>query len=182
MIRVKTAIKRLATRLACHEKGATLIVLTMLWVPLVAVTSLAIEYGHALKVRSELQDATDAAALAGARIIDRGDAAVAATIRATLDAHLRPGVKGLPYSVAVEGALLGVRIDASVATRLTAMFGKAAFRFAITSSANLSSPQAAGPTGGGKAASDGDAIEAELVLERGNASPVTVTAADRPHG
>ena len=58
----KSAIERQLSRLAGNEAGATLLVLAILWMPLAGLTSVAIEYGHALKLRSELQNAADAAA------------------------------------------------------------------------------------------------------------------------
>lgn len=173
-----TQLVRPKAGFAISEAAATILVLAVSWLPLIGLTCLAVEYGHALKVRSELQDAVDAAAVAGAaRVVIAGDTGIGAIVRSTLDAHLRKGLKGIDFGHAVQADTLDVRIDARVATWLTAAFGKAAFHFSIVGSADLAHARAAAlsPELARGLAEPPENIEAELLLERsiGNLPIVT---------
>lgn len=134
---VGALLARVWGRLTINASAVALLGLAVMWGPLMGLSCVAIEYGHALKVRSELQDAADAAAEAGARRLVDGDAAVALAIRTALDARLRYGLKGIGFVHSWAAGTLDVEIRARVATRLAAMFGKTAFSFHITGSADL---------------------------------------------
>ena len=53
------------------QKGATLITVSLWFIALIGVAALAFDIGHLLIVRNELQNAADAAALAGANCLDK---------------------------------------------------------------------------------------------------------------
>lgn len=118
--------------------------------PLMAGASLAVEYGRALKVRSELQIAAEAAVWAAAARAHEGADVVAATLRDTLDRQLRANFKGIPFAFDVSGRALEIRIEASVANALTPVIGKPAFRFEVTSAAPLRAEPVSGNGVGGE--------------------------------
>jgi len=60
--------------LIARRRGAVLILAALAMVVLMAVTALAVDYGYLLVVRTQLQSATDAAALAGAMELVDADA------------------------------------------------------------------------------------------------------------
>jgi hypothetical protein len=167
----RTALKGLRARVAVHATSLALAALAVLWAPMAGLGCLAIEYGHALKVRSELQDAADAAAEAGALSLAAGETSLASAIRMTLDARLRHGLKGIQFAHSLHAETLAVRIDAHVATWLIAAVGKDGFNFTISSAADLNRPRASA----GLARDAGDA-DAELLLERARSVPAVVTS------
>jgi hypothetical protein len=56
------------------EKGAVLVVVAILLVVFIGITALAVDLSHLYVVRNELQNAADAGALAGARVLYAGNA------------------------------------------------------------------------------------------------------------
>ena len=60
-------------RSAMNQRGATAILVALLLVVLVGFTALAIDVGHLVVARNELQNAADAGALAGARFLYNED-------------------------------------------------------------------------------------------------------------
>ena len=49
-----------------NERGVSIVLVAILIIGTIAITALAIDYGHLYVVRNELRDAADAGALAGA--------------------------------------------------------------------------------------------------------------------
>jgi hypothetical protein len=185
---MRGAGRRTLDRLARNEAGATMLAFVIVGMPLMAGSSLAIEYGRALKVRSELQDAADAAVRRTADRLGAGGQTIYAALRTTLDAQLRPSLRGLPFAYTMAGGSLDLSVHASVATPVATLIGRPAFRFAISGSARVqadttraqggSSPRS--PTPGDvepDAAEDG-----ELTLARGISGPVTVKVNPLPKG
>lgn len=118
------------------ETGVVVIVFGVLWVPLMALAWTGADYGRALKLRSEIQAAADAAVAEGVRRMGESQAAIASTLRATLDAHLRERLRGLPFTFSVGGGHeLHLSIQANIATTLPDILDKPAFRFSVTSEA-----------------------------------------------
>lgn len=167
------SLRKLAIGAARSSAGVGVLVLALLWAPLVAGAGIAVEYGQALKVRSELQTAADVAVEAAAHVMVSGEDAVDDILRSTLDRNLRQRLRGLPFRLELHGRMLELHIDADVATRFAALLGKLAFHFRITSSADVLAPRSPPP-----AVSEPD--DAEIALDRGQASPVTVTSGERP--
>ena len=60
-------------RSAMNQRGVTAILVALLLVVLVGFTALAIDIGHLVLARNELQNAADAGALAGARFLYNED-------------------------------------------------------------------------------------------------------------
>ena len=58
----------LVQRLICDFRGNASILFGLLLLPIVGLIGLSIDYARAMHARSELQEAADAAAIAGARL------------------------------------------------------------------------------------------------------------------
>jgi Flp pilus assembly protein TadG len=86
--RLEWDMKRLREFLK-DRRGATALTFALLLVPIMGMTGLAVDYSIASNERSKLQDAADAAALAGASIFTGANASAAeARARAYLKANL----------------------------------------------------------------------------------------------
>jgi len=76
-----------------HRRGAALVLILFLVVPLVAVVALAVDYGYLIKVRADVQRAADMAALAAVRDLlpdangHQNQAVVRATVRDYVEEH-----------------------------------------------------------------------------------------------
>ena len=180
--RVAHGLVHARTLAEVHETRLTVLVLTILWIPLLAGISVAVDYGRALKVRSELQDAADAAVTVAASMADKGELAMVAALRMALDQNLRRNLRGLSFVHVVTADRLALRIDARVSNYLASVAGKQAFHFAITSEASLAVPApvsqdaqppvaSQSPTG-----DDSEAEEAEMLLDRARMNRVRVTS------
>ncbi len=81
----------------CNRRGAVAVLFVFLFIPLLGLLALAVDYGHLLHVRTDLQRAADQAALAAVRdLVPEADGtqnlgAVYATINQYVDANL-PGM------------------------------------------------------------------------------------------
>ncbi len=105
--------------------GTTAVLFALLLLPLVAVMLLAIDYNRATGVQSELRAATDAAAEAGARHLGQPRDAVTDAVRSSLDADLRPALKGTPMTleIADDDSRLTLRLDKKVELSLAGVLG-----------------------------------------------------------
>ena len=70
---VRTAASRRLARFVRNEAGATAILFGLTLVPIIGFAGAAVDYANAYRIRSELQNALDAAALAAARAMDASD-------------------------------------------------------------------------------------------------------------
>ena len=93
------------------RRGATAITFALLLVPIMGATGLAVDYSLASNERSRLQNAADAAALAGASVFTGANAAVAeARARAFLQANLGDGANDVTvdFSTAKQKVTVGL--------------------------------------------------------------------------
>lgn len=68
--------EKIRHNVAIHEDGATLVLIAIVLVMLIAFAALALDVGHLYVVRNELHNAADAGALAGARRLLNSDGSV----------------------------------------------------------------------------------------------------------
>jgi len=178
-------LRGLVYRMLPNAKCATFIGFAVLMGPLLAGASLAIEYGRALKVRSELQQAADAAAESALDLAGSSEVVIANVIRGALDANLRRGLRGVPFTFTATKSGASVKIEARLGTRLSALVGKDSFNFKVTSTAvpgksrTAWSASALFPLVGVANAAARDE-EAEMLLERAKAVPLELMSPADP--
>ncbi len=115
----------------------TLAVFVVLGVPLAVGVATAAEYGRALKLRSEVQEAADVAVATAVAEKSRGVAAMRAVLKATFDTHLRPALRAVLRDADIRDDVgrVFVSVPLTVTTTLSALYGNRAFHFTIDSSA-----------------------------------------------
>jgi len=125
--------------LARDERGAVAVIFAICIIPAVMLVSGAIDYGRVFKVRSLIQNAADAAVDASRSRLLMGEAEVAQSMRAHLDANLPERLKGLPFElkVADDRRSLEVTLETKVDTTLMAMVGVNSIGMSVTSRAAL---------------------------------------------
>ena len=122
-----------SARLSARDGVKSLAVFLAIGVPLAAAECIGVEYGYALKVRSEVQDVVDRAVRAAARRLDGGGSVAQRALTASLDAQLRPHLRQLDFQpeVAAEHGMVALRVSLKVVRRMSAAFGNTAFHFEI---------------------------------------------------
>lgn len=116
---------RLLGAFARDDRGNIAIIFALVLIPAIAVVGTGIDYGRMLKVRSQIQNAADAAAAVAVARADAGIDAVSQALRANLDANLPENLKGLPFktTIGADRRSLDVTVEATVDTSLLAMVG-----------------------------------------------------------
>ena len=90
-----------------RQRGSAAVLFGLLLVVLCGFVALAVDAGHLFKVRAELQNAADAAALAGVRDLN-GTTAHFAAARAASQAYAQAnGADGTPVTVSASDVILG---------------------------------------------------------------------------
>jgi Flp pilus assembly protein TadG len=96
--------KRLRTDRACaypRQQGAMLITVSLFFITLSGLAALAFDLGHLLIVRNELQNAADAAALAGANCLNKTSTSSGTDCTSTPSSTLNWSVAGLRANAAI---------------------------------------------------------------------------------
>ncbi len=86
------------SRTLAREQGAMLITMSLLFIPLLGLLALVVDVGHLMIVRNELQNAADAAALAGANCLPRASAPSGTDCSSSLRASLNWTMAGIKAS------------------------------------------------------------------------------------
>jgi Flp pilus assembly protein TadG len=96
-----TALVRPLKRFARAQGGNVAVLFGLLTVPIFGLVGAAVDYTNASRMRGEIQEAIDAAALAGARNLHRSDADVRAAVEAFLNGNLPPHLHSLPRTITI---------------------------------------------------------------------------------
>jgi len=96
---LKRALHRL-TRLAANDRGTVAVLLGIMLIPLAIAVGCGIDYGHAVEIRSTLQNAVDAAALSGASAYTAPSAE--ATAQTLAQNYVSKGTAALPANITVK--------------------------------------------------------------------------------
>lgn len=88
-------------RQAGRERGAMLITMSLFFITLLGFAALAFDVGHLMIVRNELQNAADAAALAGANCLDRTTAVSGSDCTSSVSPSLNWTIAGIKASDAI---------------------------------------------------------------------------------
>lgn len=151
-----TIVERLQCRLRDFDtdtRGVVAILFAVLAIPFFGVASIALDYGRALKIRSSIQTAADAATSAGAQRLGQGRDAIFSAIRAGMDANLPETLQGMSfeYQILGENEGVAVQVETAVPTTLARILGHEKFDLRVESSAlrpRMSVSQSAAPAGG----------------------------------
>lgn len=134
---------RRAHHIRTDERGTVAVLFALLAIPFFGIAGVALDYGRALKLRTTLQAAADAATSAGLQRLGQGREALHGALRASIDANLPDSLQGTPFQYQIIGDDEGVsvQVEASIATTLARLFGHDKFEIKAESSA--SRPKAA---------------------------------------
>lgn len=107
------------------ERGGIAVIFALMLVPILTIVSLAIDYGRALKVNSELASAADAATAAALHKLPATVTDLRPFIRIQLDANLPEHLKNLPFefNVSEQRRVVELGVKARVATAVIGLVG-----------------------------------------------------------
>ena len=108
----------IARKLGNEERGTVLIIFGMTVLPVAFMVGASLDYGNALRAKSALQVATDAAALAGASLLAASDQARTTLAQNVFQANL-PRFMQTAATAVVEPALENVKVTSSFAVPTT---------------------------------------------------------------
>lgn len=133
---------RLWRRFQHCERGNIAIIFALILVPTVGVGATAIDFGRASKVRSQLQNASDAAAQQASLMLDAPLAQIRAKVQAHLRANLPVQLHDVPFEVVIASnrKLVEIRMETRVPTTILAMTGTAHIDVAILAEARRHEP------------------------------------------
>lgn len=155
------------------DRGTVAIIFALVLVPLLAIVSLAIDYGRALKVNSQLYSAADAATAALLHKLPANGTDLTPFVRMQLDANLPDHLKDLPFELVVseEKRTVELSLNTDVPTALMGIVGVKKLEVAVVSRQII--PKApslsAGLPGFGKG-TQSDIHAAEQVMRRAASS------------
>src|SRR5215469_5105025 len=92
--------RRRLSQLAANDRGTVAVLLGILLIPLAVAVGAGIDYGRAVQIRSELQNAVDAAALSGASAYTAPSAQ--STAQSLAQSYVTKGTSTLPANVTVK--------------------------------------------------------------------------------
>jgi Flp pilus assembly protein TadG len=156
--------KRRVGAFSRNTDGGIAIIFALVLVPALTIVSLAVDYGRALKLKTTIQNAADAAVVAAApRLLGSNDELIA-SVRQNLDANLPEPQKGLKFElkVASDRQSMEVDIDARIETSLVGLVGIDAMNVAVNSKAKLATAPAAARRPGGEPPAGLPDLEREL--------------------
>lgn len=107
------------------ERGGVAIIFALMLLPILTIVSLAIDYGRALKVNSELSSAADAATAAALHKLPATVTDLRPFIRIQLDANLPKHLKNLPFdfNISEQRRVIELSVTARVATAVIGLVG-----------------------------------------------------------
>lgn len=134
------------TRLAANDRGTVAVLLGIMLIPLAIAVGCGIDYGHAVEIRSTLQNAVDAAALSGASAYTAPSAQT--TAQTLAQNYVTQGTASLPSNVTVKSTTVTpgssssaytmyASITVSVPTTFMSVFTKS---ITVTASAKATNP------------------------------------------
>lgn len=159
----------LTARFARARDGSIAIIFAAVLIPVIGITSAAIDFGRAAKVRSTLLMATSAAAqAASARLLEDSDV-VEQEAKRLLLANLPAELKSLPYKVqiAADRSFVEVAMETSVRTTLMGILGVSELGVEATGYARAPIAVAKSGETGVAGAAGGGIDEARAILSRG---------------
>jgi len=132
-LRSSTALARFAR----DRRGNVATIFALLAVPAFGVIGAAVDYREANRVRTQLQEAADAGALAGARALHLSDAAVTDAVQRYLAANLPRELANTPFRVTIrdDRRTIVVTLNRTVPTQILPVVGVRSFDVAASSEA-----------------------------------------------
>lgn len=133
-----------ARRLAGDREGNVALIFALVLVPIIGVVSLSIDYGRALKTKSLIYNAADAALHGnlGAVMLDRDE--LHRRVRLSFDSNLPEDLRGLPISLNVNEQARTIQLSTAtvVPTAIMALIGVDRMDVAVTSTVMWPEPKA----------------------------------------
>ena len=138
------------TRLAANDRGTVAVLLGIMLIPLAIAVGAGIDYGHAVQIRTTLQNAVDAAALSGASAYTAPSAQ--STAQTLAQNYVNKGTAALPAGVTITSTTvtpgstssaytMSVSITISVPTTFMSLYKKS---LTVTASAKATNPVVTG--------------------------------------
>lgn len=144
------------SRLAEDEQGTVAVIFALVALPLLAVLSLAIDYGRATHVQTTLQNAADAAAGAAIRLAGAETDVIRDSFAANFRANLPADLKETPFELSIDkdNGTVAAKVETRVATSLTGIVGITALDVKVETTQRFARiGGGSGQGGGGDAAS-----------------------------
>ncbi|MFM1814517.1 MAG: hypothetical protein RLZ98_1212 [Pseudomonadota bacterium] len=129
------ANSNLVARFQNDERGAIAIIFALVLLPLLGIVSLAIDYGRALSVNSQLTTAADAATAAVLHKLPADADDLKPFVRRQLDANLPEHLKNLPFELTIfeKQRRIQLTMQTEVPTAIVAILGVQKLDVAIVS-------------------------------------------------
>jgi Flp pilus assembly protein TadG len=163
-------LSALSRHLVRDRNGNVAIIFALVLIPIIGVVSLAIDYGRALKTKSLISNAADAALneIAGMASAERAE--LERRVRVSLDANLPEDMRGLPFTLRISEQAKTVQLEAATAvpTAIMSLIGVDRMDVVVNSTVKWQEPTPtldAGPMLAGRPES-GDAQRAAEQIAR----------------
>lgn len=131
-------------RLVSDREGNVAMIFALVLVPIIGVVSLSIDYGRALKTKSLIHNAADAALNGNlaAIMLDRDE--LQRRVRLSFDANLPEDLRGLPISLNVNEQARTIQLSTAtvIPTAIMALIGVDRMDVAVTSTVKWQEPKA----------------------------------------
>src|SRR5690606_11851523 len=126
-------------RFLSDRQGAVAILFGIALIPLVVAVGAAIDYSRAVNVRTKIQGAIDAAALAAASSLNATDAERIALAQSVFDANFPVGVTGIDVDpdIRIENDAVVVTVDAALPTAIMNIAGISTLDVATTTEVKI---------------------------------------------
>lgn len=126
---------RLAGRFNDDRRGNVAMIFALVLVPIIGIVSLSIDYGRALKTKSLINNAADAALHGILDVITLDRSELERRVRITLDANLPEDLRGLPFKLMVNEPTRTIQLTAEtvVPTAIIALLGISQMDVSVTS-------------------------------------------------
>lgn len=132
-----------ATRFSADRRGNVAMIFALVLVPILGIVSLSIDYGRALKTKSLINNAADAALQGNLVIafIDKDE--FSRRVRLSLDANLPEDLRGLPIRLNVneQARTVSLTTETIVPTAIMALVGVDRMNVAINSTIKVPKPK-----------------------------------------
>lgn len=162
---------RLAADFASDRRGNVAMIFALVLVPILGIVSLSIDYGRALKTKSQLYNAGDAAlqSIVGSLNLDRGE--LNNRVRQTIDANLPEDLRGIPFTLTIneQARSLTVETATTIPTAIMALMGVSKMDVVATSTLQMPEAKPAldlGPIMAGRPGSSGASGDAKGAADR----------------
>lgn len=132
MLRLST---HFASRFADDRRGNVAMIFALVLVPIIGIVSLSIDYGRALKTKSLINNAADAALHGILDVITMDRSELERRVRVNLDANLPEDLRGIPFKLMVNEPTRTVQLttETVVPTAIMSLIGISKMDVAVTS-------------------------------------------------